>query len=82
MPKKTSTPARLGDGTPVKVPVSVVTVGAASAAATDMTVAAIMKMEKPKRRRVPPALPGAVEWCCLCADFICVFPPRPSRDAF
>jgi hypothetical protein len=61
MPKKTSTPARLGDGTPVKVPVSVLTVGAASAAATDMTVAANMRMAKLKRRKVSLGFTGTLE---------------------
>src|SRR6516225_1099157 len=73
MPKKTLTaPGSLGEGTLVKVPVSVATVGAARASVSGAARAAAMTIPSSARRQLRR---GAVVWSCLGFDLM--FLPAP-----
>src|SRR5215471_14989876 len=73
MPKKTLTAAgSLGEGTPVKMPVSVATVGAARASVSSAATAAAMTIPSLARRQ---PRHGAVVWPCLGFDLM--FLPFP-----
>src|SRR6516162_9197922 len=76
MPKKTSTPAALGDGTPVKVPDVVATVGCASAPAARRRAAASRSPAPIARRRPRSRRLGAVESQSCSADVIRAFLPQ------
>src|SRR6516164_984770 len=76
MPKKTSTPAALGDGTPVKVPDLVATVGCAPAPAAGRRAAASRSPAPIARRRPPSRRLVAVESQSCSADVIRAFLPQ------
>src|SRR6516162_7028373 len=76
MPKKTSTPAALGDGTPVKVPDVVATVGCAPAPAAGRRAAASRSPTPIARRRPPPRRLVAVESQSCSAELIRAFLPQ------
>src|SRR6516162_3959340 len=77
MPKKTSTPAALGDGTLVKVPDVVATVGCAPAPAAGRRAAASRSPAPIARRRLPSRRLVAVESQSCSGDVIRAFLPNP-----